>query len=656
MRKILFIFFFCIISISTFAQSDTIKWDKYWYIKTYDPNQNSYLYEYQDTVGNILIPKGKYSILGEPDEFGYIYAWKRSTNGNDIENNVGFIDINDHILIPFNYSRTFGFSQNLACVDKNRKTGYIDRSGKIIIPFIYDSREDFHEDGVVLISKNDKKVLIDTLGNVIINSKHTYQEMIENFPYDHVLWIRKNDKWAFFDLKGNQLTSFIFDEMHPANLCSYEPKMMYCEDNRWFYKGILVIQQKNKYAVINTKMDYVIPCRKYQWISALNIGGVMIVKKNNKFGLLNYQLKLVQPIEFDTISNLPAYQYEQKFNSFWGKKNGKYFIFDSLGNWIDQIEYDSIQLFQANFYIVTKNGKTWRLDRNGIKVNEDFSIIRNDINGFLAKKNSKIGLIDFNGKIILPFDYDNIISENINSIFIKKNGKWGIISETNKTLLPCIYEYITYAWDDEHNESHNYVVVQNDKFGKVNSNGKELFPCIYDGITTWVEYGPNGHYVMIGDKMGLIDYNGNILVPIEFTIVQDIYESNWSLVVNGEKCGLYNKKEKNFFLPLEYNYIYIDKDYGHLANKRPTQIVTYKDGIINILDESGNIIRSNVSQKEIKKIFDIKIYGGPFEPCTYAIFLMIHNRTYKIPKCLEDEYKRSNIPLEHLFYEMKPNF
>ena len=122
MRNTFLILLFVLFYTNSFAQSDTIKWEKYWYIKTHIPNHNKDLYEYQDTLGNIMIPKGKYERLRKPDEFGYINAWKKVRFGKLIEENVGFINIHDSILIPFNYSRAFSFSQNLACVQKNEKT------------------------------------------------------------------------------------------------------------------------------------------------------------------------------------------------------------------------------------------------------------------------------------------------------------------------------------------------------------------------------------------------------------------------------------------------------------------------------------------------------------------------------------------------------
>lgn len=672
MKKIIIILFFSIIYLFSSAQNDTIKWEKYWYIKTYISNPSRYFYEYQDTLGNIIIPKGKYHFLSSPDEQGYIIAEKKTFFEKIFKNNYGFIDINEKILIPFKFFQVDKFSCGLASVKKNDKYGFINRKGKIIIPIIYKSYARFYDDGVIVIQKqlnkkfenpdqlkvlkklsiklDGKFVLIDTLGNEIIEENNPFNEIKSNFPYDHVLWIQKEGKWAFFDLKGNPLTPFIFDKMHPTNLCNYQPMHWYGKDLRWFYKGLIVVQKGDQYAVLNEKMGFEIPWNTYQWISPLSQSGLMIVKQKNKFGLLNTQLIINQPIVFDTISYSPAREHEQNYNSFWGKKDGKYYIFDTLGIWKDSIEYDNIKLLRANFYLVTKNGLTWRLDRFGNKIMEDFNFIREDGWGFIAEQNSKYGYVSSDGEIIIPFDYEDIINESNGRIFVKKNGKWGIINKKNEQIMLCMYDYIAYAWDDSAKKGRNYIVVQNDKFGKVNEKGETIFPCIYDGITTWVENGPKGHHVMIGDKMGIIDYSGKIMIPIQYESVVSINGTKWAKTHINGKVGLCFKNDGSVFLPIEYDSLFVVNNYWFSDD--PIRIVTFKNNIINILDEKGRIFKKNVSLKDLSSKYKIEIVNYfPF-PCTYELFLMIHNRTFKIPGCILEDLKKNNYSIESIFYKM----
>ncbi len=662
-----FITSFCIVVFSLYsavAQSDTVRWGKYLYIKTllFENGSGKYVYEYQDTLGNVIIPREKYGQLGAPDEYGFIYAWKQ-VSSDDAEVSVGFIDIHENVLIPFGYSWIFSFKHNLACAGKNGKYGFINRKGQTVIPFIYDSYADFY-DGVALIKKGNKEVLIDTLGNRIIGVNHGFDEINENFPFDHVLWMKKNEKYAFFDLKGKPLTPFIFDDMHPANICPYQPNLWNGKELRWFYKGLTVVEKNGQRAVLNEKMEYVVPWETYQWISPMSIGGLMIVKQKNKFGLLNHQLKLIQPIEFDTISNYPATRHEQNYPSFWAKKNGKYYIFDTLGQWKDNIEYDGVYLLQANFYLVWKEKMKWRLDRFGNHIIEDFTIVREDEDGFIVKKDSLLGYIDTRNELILPFEYEDIIGEHLGNIFVKKNGKWGVVNHKNQQLVPCKYDYITYAWDDDKNkDGRNYIVVQNDKFGKVTKTGEEIFPCLYDGITTWVEYGPEGHYVMIGDKMGLIDEAGKTLIPIQYESVRCLYGTKWAIVYDKGKMGLFDIENNSFFLPLEYDFLRVDSDlYGFEDSKlygysrKPTRIVTYKNGVVNILDEKGEVVNSNISKSKLKKKLKIDVDAFQYSLCTYEMILMIHNRTFLPPDCLVKKIKKIGENPDAIYYKMEGNY
>ena len=416
---------------------------------------------------------------------------------------------------------------------------------------------------------------------------------------------------------------------------------------------LTVVEKDSQYAVLNEKMEYVIPFDTYQWISPISVGGLMIVKQNNLYGLLNHQLEVVQPVEFDTISNYPAREHEQNYPSFWAKKNDKYYIFDTLGYWKDGIEYDNIRLLKANFYLVTKDGEIWRADRNGTKIIEDFTIVGIGMGGFVVKKDSLLGFTDIYGNIILPFQYEDIICERLENIFVKKNNKWGVVDDENKQLIPCKYDYIAYAWDGDYEKGRNYIVVQNDKFGKITTDGTEIFPCIYDGITTWVEYGPGGHYVMQGNKMGLINYKGKVLVSIEYEKVEHYWATTWVEIYNNGKVGLYDAKQQKFVLPLEYDCIIIDKDFfGFYENKKPTRIITLKDSVIDILDEQFKILQHNADKEKTEKEYDIKINSG-YSLCSYPLSLMKHNRTYSPPECLLEYYKEYDIPTEEIYYKME---
>lgn len=251
--------------------------------------------------------------------------------------------------------------------------------------------------------------------------------------------------------------------------------------------------------------------------------------------------------------------------------------------------------------------------------------------------------------------FEEVIYERHGNIFVKDNGKWGVLNCEFERLIECKYDYIEYASDgDAFEKGRNYIVVQNDKFGKVTETGEKIFSCQYDGITTWVEYGPNGHYVRISDKMGLINYNGKTLVPIKYDKVKYLYgANNWAMIYDEGKMGLYDTKNKRFFLPLEYDFLYVDYFWQSFGEDKPIRIIAYKDGSVNVLNEKGKVIKSNVSKTEIKKEFDVDIDEYRYSPCSYELSLMIQNQAYNPPNCLSKRKKQQNRPIHYSMEKKK---
>lgn len=111
-----------------------------------------------------------------------------------------------------------------------------------------------------------------------------------------------------------------------------------------------------------------------------------------------------------------------------------------------------------------------------------------------VKKGSKWGLVNVNGKIILPFEYEEINYSawlNTTSPYatIKKNGKWGMVDTSGKVLLPCNYRSIEWGED-------GYINIQDyatGKYGIYNLNTfKITTPCILTGSINNSRFVENG--------------------------------------------------------------------------------------------------------------------------------------------------------------------
>ena len=96
----------------------------------------------------------------------------------------------------------------------------------------------------------------------------------------------------------------------------------------------------------------------------------------------------------------------------------------------------------------------------------------------------KFGLMDTNGKMIIPIKYNWIYSfqENVTRVFIGEmewegvpsKGKFCLVNKKGKELIPFKYDWIY--------EFHNGLakVSLNDKFGYINMKGEEVIPLQFD--------------------------------------------------------------------------------------------------------------------------------------------------------------------------------
>ena len=126
----------------------------------------------------------------------------------------------------------------------------------------------------------------------------------------------------------------------------------------------------------------------------------------------------------------------------------------------------------------------------------------------------KFGLIDKEGNVIIPFDYQKLVLTTVNAYSAQQNDKWGFVTKSNQILIPFDYDLTS-------DFIENVCAVKKDgKWGFIDLINKVVIPFLYDGCTDFkaglagVEQ--NGKWGMI-DKMNqlLIDYQYEYLTPVD---------------------------------------------------------------------------------------------------------------------------------------------
>jgi WG containing repeat len=220
--------------------------------------------------------------------------------------------------------------------------------------------------------------------------------------------------------------------------------------------------------------------------------------------------------------------------------NGKYGYVDYEDNWVVRPQFDEANEFD-------------------------------DLAFAFAKLKGKWGLIDLQGKVVLPFAYDKVVFNEYYFVdeqmaTVIKNNKYGMVSRTSgKVFVECIYEK-DFSFDDGffYPLGTVSVVYRNKKAGLLNEKGVEVVPCIYDGgKQPFIPLDDFFVLVKQNKKIGVLDTVGHPLLSCQFEKVEisDAMSDVFEVKKNG-KYGLYSFEGKEIIAPLYDAPFYFEGEYG----------------------------------------------------------------------------------------------
>lgn len=135
------------------------------------------------------------------------------------------------------------------------------------------------------------------------------------------------------------------------------------------------------------------------------------------------------------------------------------------------------------------------------------------------------GVVDNNGKVIVPFEYQSIEHYDDKNRFLvsKKVGEnvWhmGVLDEAGKVVVPVMYDQLQRV--SNNNDEDTHIAQRNGKWGYVNIiTGQVLIQPKYAGLVVdSLSTDTQGMGIALannGEHWGVIDTNDKVLVPFEF--------------------------------------------------------------------------------------------------------------------------------------------
>ena len=214
-----------------------------------------------------------------------------------------------------------------------------------------------------------------------------------------------------------------------------------------------------------------------------------------------------------------------------------------------KLDFTEIQKFIDGKAIAKKDGKYGYIDDTGkILVPFEYDDIQEFINSkSIAMKYSnddeRYGYIDDTGKILVPFEYDDIQEFIDDKALAKKDGKYGVINEKGEILISFEYSRVEYEPSILTSEKGECLIIPNEysnitdfkkgkklPWGIVNEKG-EILISYYLSIKDL----NNGRVIaeerdFYGRNLfGMISESGEILIPFEYSKVQ--YAKNNKIII-----------------------------------------------------------------------------------------------------------------------------
>ena len=257
------------------------------------------------------------------------------------------------------------------------------------------------------------------------------------------------------------------------------------------------------------------------------------------------------------------------------------------------------------------------------------------------KKNGKYGLIDLNGKEILPAEYDEItVLEGIeNSIIVKKDGLVGLANDNGSIIAEPTYSQIKNLGDTYKN---GYITIdQQGKYGLISATKKQILENKYEEIAQI--YLDNYYLVKENGVQKLVDSKGNTIIENGFDEIKSV-TSNGVIFV---KDGLYGEMNSSREITIEAKYQYLKetKDGTYIAK------LNDKFGVIdNLQNISLEFNYTGLTYNENANLFlaedagyKTSIINDKFQVKITGILSEINIDESYIRMRISDEYKYYNL-------------
>lgn len=581
-----------------------------------DTKGNSYILASKNQLYGIYNQEGKEVI---PSKFTLI---KASYNSDYLIvkqlDKMGVIDFSMKIIIPITYQNLEqAFSEDPKnqryTAQKDNKYGLINQKNEVLVPFKYENIQIVNLG--YLVTLNGKKGLINASQEWLIDP--VYNDLSVNYSTTDEFSAKKATGWGWTNYDKKEIVPFVYDSPLES-----------------FQNGFAKVQKNRKYGLVDRDGKEVIK-PQYDYIESFQKDGLTRVSINNKYGLINKSNTVICPFKYSNIGGLDEKIGLRRVTVSNGVdyRNRREGFIDSKGKEIIKPIYINVGYFdyKEKIKVTTEEGKILTLNSLGeLQTEIGYEEVQSLYKLKIVTSNSKYGLINENGKFLIPIEYESLnpvgYDEKSNILSFKKNDKWGLIDFSGKVVVEPVY--------DSHFSKigkSGLSVKKGELFGILDLNFKEKTPFEYAYLESF-------SYDLLkaqkNQKFGLIDENGKEVLPIIFDEIS-YFESNLFLLKKDKLQGLYFFPNKNVSL-IEYSKIsnfiqnrfiaQIGDKYGVISNEFKT-IIPFEYENLESLSTNGLLAFQKNNKKGILNLDNKVLLDASFDEIKYLSnnFMIVGN-------------------------------
>jgi len=272
------------------------------------------------------------------------------------------------------------------------------------------------KDEFLVVSINNKEGVMNFYGKFLI--KPEYERILadinNNDNKKSFILIKNKGKWFNYSNKNEEIKAKIivgFFEDYAVLLKDGKAVFMNKEGEFFpdikvssFEKDIKVFSINCKYGLISNKGKIFADLNNH--LIEIRRDFIVIEKEKDKKAMMNFEGKILSPYKYTGIT---------------------------AGNGKDILVYE----IKNKFGIINLNGKEL--------TPAIYDFIDDSDNLMPVKKDDKYGFIDNNGKLVIPFNYEDAQLFYEGLAFVKKNGKYGYINQNGEVVIDFIYENYWYS-------------------------------------------------------------------------------------------------------------------------------------------------------------------------------------------------------------------